>query len=64
MKKNTSFALVGLALIAGLTTGCREEEQDRVLLLEPGVYKGQEDNALSEENMEQLRSRAQNQGAL
>jgi len=63
-RKNTVYALLGLALVAGLTTACREEEQDRVLLLEPGVYQGQEDSSLSEVTEAELRQRAKNQGAL
>ncbi len=63
-RKNTIYALLGLVLVAGLTTGCREEEQDRVLLLEPGVYQGKEDSPLSEATEEELRQRARNQGAL
>ncbi|MEJ1995599.1 MAG: hypothetical protein P8X75_10370 [Limibacillus sp.] len=63
-RKNTIYALLGLVLVAGLTTGCREEEQDRVLLLEPGVYQGKPDSPLSEATEEELRQRARNQGAL
>ena len=62
--KTTLFALAGLVLVAGMLSGCREKEQDRVLLLEPGVYKGQQDTGLTEAEKEELRFRAQNQGAL
>lgn len=51
-------ALLGV-LIA--IQGCREDEQDRVLLFEPGVYQGQEDPPLAEERVNELRSRARQQ---
>lgn len=63
-KRSTTYSLIGLALVATALSGCREEEQDRVLLLEPGVYQGQEDSALSEATEEELRQRTRNQGAL
>jgi hypothetical protein len=57
-------ALGLLALIGALAAlqGCREDEQDRVLFHEPGVYKGEPDPALSEAQVDELRQRARQQG--
>jgi hypothetical protein len=56
--------LVLLALIVALPAlqGCREDEQDRVLFHEPGVYKGKPDPALPEAQVDELRQRARQQG--
>ncbi|WP_455372177.1 hypothetical protein [Limibacillus halophilus] len=62
--QSTIAALLGLVLLSGALTGCRESEQDRVLLLEPGVYQGKQDSGLTEKQKEELRFRQQNQGAL
>lgn len=51
---------VPLALAAGLLVlvqGCREEEQDQVLIQEKGVYQGEEDQPLSEPTLDDLRDR-------
>ncbi len=42
-------------------TGCREEEQDRVLLFEQGTYLGTPDEGLSEEQVDTLHGRAMRQ---
>jgi len=63
-QKTTIAALAGLLLLSGALSGCRESEQERVLLLEPGVYQGKQDQELTEEQKEELRFRQQNQGAL
>jgi hypothetical protein len=57
-------ALGLLALIGTLAAlqGCREGEQDRVLFHEAGVYKGEQDPALSEAQVDGLRQRARQQG--
>ena len=48
-----------LGVIACLSTGaCREEEQGRILIQEKGVYQGPADVALTEEQVRDLRSRA------
>ena len=47
--------LLTVAVVAG---GCRKEEQDRPLSFEPGVYKGQKDEPLSEQNRRDLGERA------
>jgi hypothetical protein len=57
-------ALALLALIGALAAlqGCREEEQDRILFHEPGVFQGDKDPALPEARVDQLRGRARQQG--
>lgn len=51
--------LAGLVLPATLAlSACRESEQGRPLVLEPGVYKGLQDEQLSAEKREELRQRA------
>ncbi len=55
--------LAAAVIVAGLValTGCREEEQDRVLLFEQGTYLGEPDNTLDDQQVNELRSRAQRQ---
>lgn len=53
-----------LVLLLGslsLVASCREDEQDRVLFEEKGVYQGQPDQPLSEQQLDVLRQRASNQ---
>ncbi len=50
------LALAGLAL-----AGCREEERDRVLFYEKGVYLGEPDQVLGPARIEKLRHRANDQ---
>jgi len=45
---------VGLAL-----GGCRPDEQNRPLYFEPGKYLGKKDEALSKEQLDELRQRAE-----
>lgn len=52
--------VVGLLAVAALA-GCREQEQDRPLTYEKGVYQGQPDDALADDTLETLRQRAQRQ---
>lgn len=52
-------AAIGLALLALLA--CREEEQDRALGYQPGVYQGKEMPKLAPETRAALRARAENQ---
>jgi hypothetical protein len=66
MKPSTKKLLGGVACFAiavGLA-GCEEDEQDRVLMYEPGTYLGQEDTPLPDEEVDDLRRRAANQGRL
>lgn len=44
-----------------LVQGCREDEQDLILLHEPGVYQGEPDPGLSQEQVDELRGRARRQ---
>ncbi|MBK1698336.1 hypothetical protein [Rhodovibrio salinarum] len=60
-----SFArLLTLAMLGGtllVAAGCKEAEQNRVLFHEPGVYKGQKDQGISDETYQELRQRARRQ---
>ncbi len=49
-------------LMLSLAVGaCREEEQDRILIQQKGVYQGQADSPLSEEQLRELRFRTSQQ---
>jgi hypothetical protein len=52
------LALLGVALAV---QSCREDEQDRVLMYEPGTYLGQPDEPLDQEQVDTLRQRATRQ---
>jgi hypothetical protein len=52
------LALLGVALAV---QSCREDEQDRVLVYEPGTYLGQPDEPLDQEQVDALRQRATRQ---
>jgi len=51
---------LGMACFATaiLLTGCFDENENRVMKYEPGVYKGKKDTALSADQMRALRTRA------
>ena len=51
-------AVFGLSL--GLA-GCRDDEQGRPMVKQKGVYEGQEDEAIGERALQDLRSRAAGQ---
>ncbi len=54
--------VLAIGLIAALSVGaCREEEQDRILIQQKGVYQGQADTPLTEEQLRELRFRANQQ---
>lgn len=56
------WVAVAIVLASGVALGgCREEEQDRILLFEQGEYLGQPDETLDESQVEELRSRATRQ---
>lgn len=56
---------MSVALVAGsILAGCREDEQGRVLMYEPGVYKGQSDQQLGEATADELRRRARMQSGV
>jgi hypothetical protein len=57
--------VMALAAALVLTLGaCREEEQNRRLTYEPGVYKGKADTPISAEAKRSLRTRVLHQNAL
>ena len=58
--KKTLVALAAAAVAAGLA-GCREEEQNRPMHLEKGVYSGAPDTALTEEQRRALEHRGRMQ---
>ncbi len=62
MGKSKKAVLIFCALLLGFSTaGCRESEQGRVQELQKGTYLGQPDQALTEEQVNELRLRARNQ---
>lgn len=58
--KSFLVALAVTTVAAGLA-GCREEEQNRELHLEKGVYAGAPDTALTEDQRRALEQRARAQ---
>jgi hypothetical protein len=52
------LVLLGVALAV---QGCREDEQDRILMYEPGTYLGQPDPPLEQTQVDALRQRATRQ---
>lgn len=54
--------LCGIAALMLGMAGCRENEQDRVLMFEQGKYLGKPDQSLSPEQVDELRQRARLQG--
>lgn len=55
-------AIAGCLVVVGLALGgCRDSEQDRVLMFEKGKYLGKPDQPLSEEQIDELRHRAEQQ---
>jgi hypothetical protein len=63
MNKLGKFKVMGLiALSASLLVSCRAEEQDRVIMYEPGVYLGKKDSQLSNSQVRDLRQRSSYQG--
>lgn len=54
--------LLAVTAVSILALGaCREEEQGRVLMQEKGVYQGQSDEPLTEEQLRELRFRTNHQ---
>jgi len=52
----------GVVVLASLALpGCRDDEQGRILLFEKGTYLGQPDQALSEDQVGDLRQRGLSQ---
>ncbi len=54
-----ALSLTALSIL--VLGACREEEQDRILMQQKGVYQGQADEPLSEEQLRELRFRASQQ---
>jgi len=51
--------LLGCLLIAALAIGgCRKEEQNRILEFDKGTYLGKQDQSLTDEQLSELRQRA------
>lgn len=56
------FVLALCVLLIGISLGsCRESEQGRIREFKKGTYLGQPDQSLSQEQVDELRHRAQNQ---
>ena len=53
--------LVGALGLGLLLQGCREDEQNRLLLYDKGTYLGPSDPPLEAQQVDELRYRAQNQ---
>ena len=52
---------IAIVLMAVALIGCREDEQNRPLSYEPGVYQGGAVPVITDETRVSLRERAQNQ---
>lgn len=54
---------LGVVVLLGLVVvqGCREDEQDRPLVYQPGTYLGQPDPPLDPDQVNALRQRANRQ---
>ena len=50
-----------LVIVSGLTS-CRKEEQGRPLKYNKGIYEGNPDTSLTNDNLQKLRLRASSQG--
>lgn len=62
MGKSNRVILIFCMLLLGFSTaGCRESEQNRVQEFQKGTYLGNPDQALTEEQVNELRMRARNQ---
>ena len=57
-------AAVALLLAGFVLAACRPEEQGRIVDFDPGVYKGEPDTALEEDDQEALRNRARLQSTI
>ncbi|MGB0683674.1 MAG: hypothetical protein ACPGOV_13250 [Magnetovibrionaceae bacterium] len=61
--KAKAFPIAVAAVAVLALSACKEEYQDRVLRWEPGVYKGQPDQAIGEDVRRELNDRARYQGS-
>ena len=55
------LSLVAIASLAIVMTACREDEQNRPMTKQKGVYEGPVDEKLDETDLEDLRTRASGQ---
>jgi hypothetical protein len=57
------WRVAAVALLAAMAavSGCREEEQGRILLYDKGTYLGKPDQEITDAQRQELRSRARNQ---
>ncbi|MCP4329957.1 MAG: hypothetical protein GY791_16135 [Alphaproteobacteria bacterium] len=61
--RSTLFVIACLVTAGLALAGCREDEQNRTISLEKGAYPDDKPAALSAEQVNELRHRAQNQNA-
>jgi hypothetical protein len=62
MAKATPIAVwLAMTCTSVATQGCREDEQDRPLAYDKGVYRGQPDQTLDDQQVEALRQRTAGQ---
>lgn len=64
-KSATGLRLILVVVLSGLAVlaACREQEENRPIKLEKGVYQGRADTPLSEDTIKALRQRGLEQGA-
>jgi hypothetical protein len=66
MTRHKTFGVwftAALLALAFALTGCREDEQNRVITLEKGQYPGDKPSGLTQGQLDELRQRAQEQNA-
>lgn len=62
MKSRALTTLIAAVVVpAALLAGCKEEEQNRVLTYQPGVYLGKPDTPLDADQLRRIRSRTAGQ---
>jgi len=60
-KLHLPLLLSGLLMASLAIGGCRSEEQGRTLIFDKGTYLGKPDQKLTDEQLTELRHRADNQ---
>ena len=63
MKFHKTLLLMLFILSTFLVSSCREDEQNRVLNYKKGVYLGQKDTALTDQQITKLRLHTTRQGS-
>lgn len=62
MKSRALTTLIAAVMIpAAFLAGCKEEEQNRVLTYQPGIYLGKPDTPLDQDQLRRIRSRTAGQ---